>query len=304
MLTQAKEVATFPGSNIGNELTISDVTFTRYQTMLYRNAGIWLNASKKPLLLCRLSKRLRQLDVRSFDHYFRVITSDPDERSVFFNLITTNETHFFREPRQFEYLEDAIIPDWKQLAADGKRSKTLNIWSAGCSSGEEPYSILMLLLQHFPLDSGWTIRILATDISTRVLQSAQEGIYRIERAKDVPAPFLKKFMLKGHGNQSGMMCVKPELKPMIEFRHLNLNDGDYQLGRSFDLVFCRNVLIYFNQESKTQVIHRLVSHIAPGGRLFLGHAENLAGIAEPGCSVSPNVYLISKEMIRNSSGSV
>jgi chemotaxis protein methyltransferase CheR len=263
-----------------------------------------LNTSKKPLLLCRLSKRLRQLEVGSFDEYFRLIASDNEESAVFFNLITTNETHFFREPRQFEFLEDVVIPEWKQQAENGRRPKALNIWSAGCSTGEEAYSILMLLREHFSQDCGWNIRILATDISTRVLQHAQEGCYRIERAKDIPAPFLKKHMLRGIGSQVGMMRVKPELKSMVEFRHLNLNDSDYKLGRKFDLVFCRNVLIYFNQESKTQVIHRLVTHIAPEGRLFLGHAENLAGIAEPGNSVFPNVYQVTKEMLQNAGVSV
>jgi chemotaxis protein methyltransferase CheR len=252
--------------------------------------GINLSDAKKPLVAGRLARRIRDLGLASFGAYYRLASQDEEERRALIDRISTNETHFFREPKQFEYLEKAVIPGWILDGTSSARSRYFRIWSAACSSGEEPYSLAMTLKNAFAGREGFGFEIHASDISTRVLDRARAGLYPIEKAHEIPEPFLRRFMLKGTRSQEGMMCVRPELRSVVSFSRVNLNAPSWPVPRPFDLIFCRNVLIYFDLAMKQRVIHRMLDLLAPGGRLFLGHAESLAGITDRACAVGPTVY--------------
>src|SRR5208282_1236842 len=178
--------------------------------------------------------------------------------------ISTNETQFFREPLHFEFLEQRILPTWISQGETGQRVRKVRVWSAGCSTGEEPYSIAMTLLHHLPHHAGWQVEILGTDISTRVLARAREGVWPLEKARQIPPPYLKAFMLRGTGAQEGKMKAGPEIQHAVRFERVNLMEGSSSLlSTSFDLIFCRNVLIYFQPETKVRVVDRLMQHLAP-----------------------------------------
>ena len=274
--------------------TLSSGLFSKFQQLIYREAGIWLSTHKHALLTGRLARRLRLLGLNNMQQYYQLVIQ-PDqqhERAVMIDCITTNETHFFREPRHFDFLEREVFPQWQQDAAAGARPMRLRIWSAGCSTGEEPYSLAMLLLKHFPGDKGWELEVLATDISTRVLEKARTAIYPIEKSKEIPAEWLRAYMLKGKGDHKGVMKVSPELHRIVRFARVNLHADSYPILGSFDLIFCRNVLIYFDQESKTKVIDGIVRHLCPSGLLFVGHSEHLGGIAPGLKTVAPTVHAL------------
>jgi chemotaxis protein methyltransferase CheR len=279
------------------EIIVSPALFLKFQHLIYNETGIWLSESKAALLCGRLARRLRVLEFKSLREYYELVVhpEQHEERVRMIDAITTNETRFFREPKHFEYLIGTLFPLWRKLAGQELRSKRIRVWSAGCSSGEEPYSLAMVLAENFPRSEGWDTRILATDISTRVLAIGQEGVYRITGAADIPRDMLQTFMLKGHSEHEGKMKVVREIREMVEFRRLNLGDEVYPVKETFDAIFCRNVLIYFDASSKTRVVDKLVRHLAPQGLLFIGHAENLHSITEGLKSVAPTVYLQCKE---------
>jgi chemotaxis protein methyltransferase CheR len=204
--------------------------------------------------------------------------------------VTTNETHFFREPRHFELLAEEVFPRWRAEADEGRRPRRLRVWSAACSTGEEPYSLAMAFLRAFPPGSAWTADILATDLSTRVLDRARDAVWPLDKSREIPAADLKTFMLRGTGSQEGLMRAGPELRALVRFGRLNLNDASYGDLGEFDLVFCRNVLIYFDPPTKERVVGRLLGHLAPDGLLFLGHAESLSGTSLGVAPVIPTVY--------------
>jgi chemotaxis protein methyltransferase CheR len=274
-------------------LSLSDAEFALFQALIHRETGIYLAETKKPLLVARLGGRLRATRSPSFAHYFRRAKADPDELVRMLDCITTNETHFFREPKHFEFLEKKLLPAWSAQAAAGKRSTVVRAWSAGCSTGQEPYSLAMSLLHHFGDDERWAIEIVATDLSTAVLDKAGHGVWPIAAAAEIPERYLKAFMRRGIGPQEGKMKAANELRRLIRFRHANLNDESDMPPGKFDLVFCRNVLIYFRGETKKRVVQRLVERIAPGGYLFLGHAEALSSGMERVRAVHPTVYRLS-----------
>lgn len=271
---------------------LSDREFRLFQAFIYETAGIYLSEVKKALLVGRLSRRIRELGLGSFEAYYQYMTDGrhPAERVELINNICTHETHFFREPRQFEYLEQTLAPRWRAAADAGERPRRVRAWSAGCSSGEEPYSLAMSLLTHFPASAGWTVEILATDVSTRVLERARAALWPLEKAREIPSSYLKRFMLQGRGEHQGRMKAGPEVRAAVRFDALNLNAESYAVGGTFDLIFCRNVLIYFNASSKEHVVHRLLAALEPGGFLFLGHAETLNGVPNQPQTVVPNIY--------------
>ena len=271
---------------------ITDAEFRLFRDLIYGHAGIHLADVKKALLTGRLSRHLRQLGLTSFRQYYDHVVADKSgqEMITLLDAIATNETHFFREPKQFEYLQNVLVPEWQALADKGNRRKAIRIWSAACSSGEEPYSLAMQLLYAFPPESGWSIEIVATDISTRILERARAGIWPINRADTIPSHLLKRFMLRGTGSQQGNMKAGKEVREVIQFGRLNLHDSSYPLSGTFDAVFCRNVLIYFDQQSRAAALNRMTSLLVPGGHLFLGHAESLTGMNLPMKSVAPAVY--------------
>ncbi len=278
--------------------TLAPGVFTKFQQLIYREAGIWLAIHKHALLTGRLARRLRLLGLKNMQEYYQLVTQ-PDqqhERAVMIDCITTNETHFFREARHFDYLERQVFPKWQQEATAGERVMRLRVWSAGCSSGEEPYSLAMLLLKNFPESEGWDLEVLGTDISTRVLEKARAGTYPIEKSKDIPAEYLRAFMLKGRGDHKSMMKVSPELHRVVRFARVNLHADSYPILGSFDLIFCRNVLIYFDQESKIKVIGGILRHLSPSGLLFVGHSEHLGGIAPSLKTIAPTIHALASSI--------
>jgi chemotaxis protein methyltransferase CheR len=272
---------------------ITDQEFALFQALIHREAGIYLSPAKKALLVGRLMRRLKELGLSSFGAYYRVVTEGGDETEQvrLLDCICTNETHFFREPRQFEFLEQRIFPEWEARAAAGKMPRRIRAWSAACSTGEEPYSLAMVLLERFPSASGWEVEILATDLSTRALERARAGVWRIEKAHEIPGRHQKAFMLRGTGSQEGRMKAGPALRGVVRFQRLNLHDERWSLPGPFHLVFCRNVLIYFDARTKARVVDRLLDHLLPEGYLFLGHAEGLHGLTDRARAVGPTVYV-------------
>jgi chemotaxis protein methyltransferase CheR len=269
---------------------LTDSEFTGYQRLVYREAGIWLSPSKRALLTGRVSRRLRELDGLSFGAYLRRAEEDETERVWLLDALCTHETHFFREPRHFELLEREVLPDWRARGDTGSgEGRRVRVWSAGCSTGEEPFSLAMVLRHHLPASEGWDIDILATDLSTRVLEQARQARWPVEKASEIPKHYLRGYMLKGVGRQEGKMKAGPELRALVRFQRVNLNDGQGLVGR-FDLVFCRNVLIYFDAASRARAVERLLGHLSPRGLLFLGHAESLSGLGWRVRTVMPTVY--------------
>ena len=273
-------------------LSVSPALFEKFQTLIYSETGIWLGGSKTALLCGRLFRRLRTLGITSLESYYECV-AQPDqqeERERMIDAITTNETRFLREPRQFEFLVQSVLPSWRMDAEQALRAKRVRIWSAGCSSGEEPYTIAMLMAMHLPAHEGWDVRILATDISNRVLEKARKGVYPIAKAKELPLDLLYSFMLRGTADRDGEMKVKIEIQQMVDFQRLNLDQESNLAESPFDIIFCRNVLIYFDAASKSRVVTSLYRHLIANGFLFVGHAENLTSISANLRSLEPTIY--------------
>jgi chemotaxis protein methyltransferase CheR len=275
------------------QLSVTPVLFQKFQKLIYSETGIWLGNSKTALLCGRLFRRLRALEITSLEIYYELV-SQPDqqeERARMIDAITTNETRFFREIRQFEFMVQQVFPRWRTEAENHSRPKRVRIWSAGCSSGEEPYSIAMLLAKHLPAEQGWDVRLLATDISNRVLEKARQGIYPIARSSELPADLLHTFMLRGTDDRQAEMKVKIEIQQMIDFRRLNLNQESNLPEGPFDAIFCRNVLIYFDAASKRRVVANLSRNLMASGFLFVGHAENLNSMFPELRSLEPTIHM-------------
>jgi len=272
--------------------TMSDREFNLYRKLIYSRAGICLSPPKKALLEARLGRRLRELGLESFLAYYQYVIEDTSESELvqLLDRVSTNETHFFREPRQFDFLEEKILPNWVIQANGGLRPQQVRVWSAGCSTGEEPYSLAMMLLAYLPPERGWEIEIMGTDLSSRAIESARRAIWPIVKAQEIPEKYLKRFMLKGIGSQAGCMKAGPEIRAIVRLENLNLNAEYYSIAGIFDLILCRNVLIYFDAESRARVIRRLQNYLAPAGYLFVGHAESLNGLSEQLRHVVPTVY--------------
>jgi len=211
------------------------------------------------------------------------------------DCLCTNETHFFREPAAFDCLRNRIFPEWMAEADAGKRSRTLRIWSAACSTGEEAYSLAMMMLTYFPASAGWNVEVLGTDLSTKVLARASAGIWPAEKISGVPVDYQRRFLLKGFGPDKGKIKAADELRQVVRFKRLNLTREPYDVTGPFDLIFCRNVLIYFQWETKIKVVDSLGKHLTPSGYLFLGHAESLHGVADKLQFVAPKVFPSSRD---------
>jgi chemotaxis protein methyltransferase CheR len=264
---------------------ISQGEFARFQRFIFDIAGISMSDSKKALVSGRLAKRLQHFGLPSYDAYFRLLTdgAHKDEVQLAVDLLTTNETYFFREARHFELLREAAAAARPSLRANAP----FRVWSAACSSGEEPYSIAMVLSDVLG-SAPW--EVVASDISTRVLERARTGHYPMERATHVPQDYLRRYCLKGIRDQHGTLLVERGLRERVQFRQVNLNTalpGD--LG-TYDIVFLRNVMIYFNGDTKRQVVARVTSRIKSGGTFFIGHSESLHEINDTLTTVMPSVY--------------
>lgn len=264
-------------------LVLKDAEFKLFQQWIHSVAGITMGATKKALVAGRLARRLQERGQASYDAYFQLLQRDPDEHQRALDLLTTNETHFFREPRHFEVLRDVILPE---RVHDGG-GQPLRIWSAACSTGQEPYSLAMWLAHHVG-DTSW--EIFASDICSRVLERARTALYDMALAREIPDTLLKAWCFKGVGSQSGRFLIAPEIARKVRFAHINLNEDLPDTGALFDVIFLRNVMIYFNESTKKAVVNRLVQRLRPGGWLVVGHSESLHGICDGVQSISPSVY--------------
>ncbi len=269
---------------------LSDHEFRLFQAFVLREAGIHLGDHKRALLVGRLARRVRALGLDSFGAYYQHVIGNGGEATTLLDCIATNETHFFREPEHFDFLTERALAEFEALASKGSIPRRLRVWSAACSTGEEPYSLAMTLRARFPKESGWSLEIVATDLSTRVLEQARAATWPITKATEIPYDYLRRFMLRGTGSQNGKMKATAELGALIHFSRMNLNDESYPVQGSFDLIFCRNVLIYFDAQAKAKVVDRLLRRLNPHGYFFLGHAETLTGLTDGVQSMVPNVY--------------
>lgn len=258
-----------------NEFDFSDKDFKRVKSMVYDFAGIDLNESKKNLVYNRLAKRIRFLQMSRFSEYLDYVEEVGEEEFVnLINAITTNLTFFFRENHHFEYLANQVIP---HLLAKNKTSKKIRIWSAGCSTGEEPYSLAIVLKEAVP--AGWDARVLATDLDTTVVETAQRGVYNVERLKGVSEARKKRWFLKGTGERSGFVKVKPELQQIIDFGQINLMN-EWPIRDKIDVIFCRNVVIYFDKPTQSKLFNRYADLLQDEGHLFIGHSESLYKVCD------------------------
>ena len=264
---------------------LSDEDFYLFQRFFHEKIGISLSKQKKILLLGRFNRRLNELGLSGFKAYFDIISAPENqiERQCAIDLITTNETYFFREDQHFSLLRDTIAAEKKSQAAG---SETLSVWSAACSTGEEPYSIAMTLHDALGAD-GWSIR--ASDISSRVLANARKGLFPMERVRGMPQEYLKRYCLRGQGNFEGHLLIEKFLRDRIDFFQVNLMSLPPDL-RNFDVVFLRNVIIYFDAPTKLKVLRSVINTLRPGGWLLLGHSESLFGMDLPIRLISPSVY--------------
>lgn len=271
---------------------ISAEGFARFSRLITDQCGIRMPPQKKSMLEVRLRKRLRHLGLDSFDAYGSYVFSPEGMREELVHLIdavTTNKTDFFREPAHFTYLLEQALPRLAEVYGAGLH-RPLRIWSAGCASGEEPYTLAMVVAEFAAQNPGFDFRILATDISTRVLEKARLGIYRADKVEPVPAELKRRYLLRSRDREKDQVRLVPELRGKIDFRRLNFMDESYGVREPIDVLFCRNVLIYFDRPTQQAILQRLCRHLPPGRYLFTGHSETLSGLELPLTPLAPSVY--------------
>ena len=252
-------------------------------------AGLDFGTDKGMFIYARLAPRLRELGLDSFDTYLARLRQSPGEMHTMAERLCIHETRFFRERAQLDHLDKTVFPRWARDGRSGRRTKRVRVWSAGCATGEEAFTFGMLLLRHFPPSTGWVTEIIATDLSTPALDRARRAEWPIDRADEIPEHLRNQWMLRGYGVHEGTMKATPELRAAVTFHPLNLADSTYAMP-TFDIVACRNVLIYFGSERRVDVMRRLLGHVQPGGLLLLGHSEWLDPAVKGARAVLPTVY--------------
>jgi chemotaxis protein methyltransferase CheR len=264
-----------------NQPQLKDTEFTKFQSWLYEATGINLTSAKKALVAGRLQKRLAHHQLKSYGEYFQLIMSKTAtaELQIATDLLTTNETYFFREPKHFDYLRQQILPYIIP-------AKPFRVWSAASSSGEEAYTIAMVLASVLTT-TQW--EVFGSDISTHVLQIAQNAHYPMSRASTIPKNLLSEYCLKGVSSQEGTFLIGRDLRNRVKFSQINLNETMPNVGE-FDVIFLRNVMIYFDQETKRKVVSRILPRLKPGGYFFVSHSESLNGITDALKLVAPSIY--------------
>ena len=268
------------------EFKFTDSDFAYICGLVADKTGIVLSEAKRTMVYSRLARRLRALKLKEFSSYVdRIKAGDEAELIEFTNALTTNLTSFFREQHHFDFLRKTVLPHLRQTKTD----KRIRIWSAGCSSGEEPYSIAMTVRDVFPSLSGWDIKILATDLDSNMVHRASEGIYTEERVEGLDAKHSKKWVKKGTGEHVGKIRISNQLRDMITFKQLNLMH-DWPMRGSFDFMFCRNVVIYFNKDTQRELFDRYADIIASKGYLFIGHSESLHNVCDRFASLGQTIY--------------
>ncbi|MFP4542025.1 MAG: CheR family methyltransferase [Opitutales bacterium] len=272
------------------ELRLSAASFRELSALITRTLGIKMPDSKLPMLRSRLQRRLRALGFATLEAYVAFLLESPEgegERQAFVDAVTTNKTDFFREARHFDYLSATGLP---ALDPGGGQPWQLRAWCAGCSSGEEPYTLAMVLRQFGEVRGSFDFGILATDISASMLARGREAIYPHERVEPVPTELRRRYLLRSRAGGKDLVRIVPALRARVQFHPLNFMDADYPVRDQFELIFFRNVAIYFDRPTQQRVVERLCRHLKPGGYLFVGHSESLLGLGLPLRMVASAVY--------------
>ncbi len=277
-----------------SEGILSQRDFLRLSRFIHEECGIKMPESKKVMLEARFQKRLRILGMKTFGDYCDYLFSPEGmehELHQMIDAVTTNKTDFFREPSHFDSLSRTILPEI--IAGRGKGTgRKITVWSAGCSTGEEPYTLAMVMNEFAERYSGcgfdWSI--LATDISTKVLEKARQAIFETERVMPIPDPLKRKYLLKSRDRNRGLFRIVPELRKTVWFRRLNFMEDDFGMKEMIDIIFCRNVIIYFDRPTQARLLDKFCRQLVPGGYLFLGHSETLHGMDVPLVQVLPTIY--------------
>lgn len=276
-------------SSLNGFLSMDTESFERLSTYVTREYGIKLPLAKKSMLESRLNKKVKSLGLNSYKEFLDFIFSDQGKQGELFNvidLITTNKTDFFREAAHFHFLSKEFLA---RYTSENNRNN-IKIWSAGCSSGEEPYTIIMTMEEYKKQHPEVTYSLIASDVSTRVIQTAYQGIYDIEKIEPVPLEMKRSYFLRSKANPK-VVRVKPQFRKKIQFKRINFMDNHYNMMKAdYDIIFCRNVLIYFDKATQERVINKFCSHLKPGGLLFLGHSESIIGMSLPLKQIRPTVY--------------
>jgi len=273
-------------------MELSKTDFQRLQNYIYQELGIKISESKRTMLMGRLTKRLRALKMTTVSEYCDFLFT-PDgqqlEQVHLFDVITTNKTDFFREATHFDLLTAQLLPKWQESLRDNRKFK---IWSAGCSSGEEPYTMAMVLDDYAAKKKGLSFdyEIIATDISTRVLDHAKKAVYHVDRVEPVPAKIRQKCLLKNKDTANPLVRIIPDLRKKVRFGRMNFMDNSFSLPDKMDVIFCRNVIIYFDKKTQEKLVQKFCQNLRPGGYLFLGHSESLHGFDVPLQQIAPTVY--------------
>nr|MBF0222149.1 protein-glutamate O-methyltransferase [Desulfobulbaceae bacterium] len=272
---------------LGNQLT--DKEFNKFSELIYEQTGIFMKPEKKELLNARLGKRLRICGVASFNSYYDFILAPEQQNKEFVHFldsVSTNFTSFFREISHFEFLTKTVLPE---LAARHPHNKECFFWSSASSSGEEPYTLAMVLEDFARVKPGFAYKILATDISTRVLGVAAKGVYALSQTTKTPPDILRKYFQKGTGSSAGKVRVKNEVRRSVQFQRFNLMH-DFPWNEEMDVIFCRNVMIYFDRETQERLVQKFYRCLSRGGYLFIGHSESISGIKHDFVQVEATTY--------------
>lgn len=269
---------------------MTDDDFNRLSDFIYKQSGIKLPYVKKIMLQSRLQKRLRELKIISFKEYADYVFSDEGQKNEIIHMIdvvSTNKTDFFREPVHFDFLTSHVLPDFM---ATNRLNFTLKVWSAGCSSGEEPYTTAIVLQEFKNRNPRFDYHIMATDISTQILQNAAMAIYKEERISNLTYELKHKYFLRNKDHEKRLVRIVKELREKVTFSRLNFMNDAYNLPEIYDIVFCRNVLIYFNRDIQEQVLGKLCLKLKTGGYLFIGHSESILGMDLPLVQIKPTIF--------------
>lgn len=271
---------------------LSDEEFRSLANLIYQQAGIRLKDNKKQLLRSRLKNRLRELELESFDEYFRIIRQDDSGRelNVLLDAISTNVTSFYRESAHFDFMSSTVIPELLENYNSNEKHTYIHLWSAACSTGQEPYTMAINLHENIPNPQGYNIKILATDLADKVLEEAARGVYDEGDVEDVNPMVVNRHFDKFEQNGESKVRVKDHIRNLIRFGKLNLNRKEYPFTKRFDVIFCRNVMIYFDSDVMQQVVNQFEDNLKSGGYLFVGHSESLAGINHGLDYVEPTIY--------------
>jgi chemotaxis protein methyltransferase CheR len=270
--------------------SLSSRDYARLCELIYQEAGIHLGGGKQTMLEARIKRRLKALDLSSSSEYCDFLFGHQgrkEEMVHFIDVVTTNKTDFFRESRHFNFLVEKALPELQSLNIGGR---PVLVWSAGCSTGEEPYTLAIVLSEYALTHPGFRFRILATDISTTVLAKAEMGIYTKDVAGPVPSALQRKYFMRSRDPRSDRVRVTPELRQTIEFRRLNFMDSHYGLSERADAIFCRNVIIYFDRPTQESILRKLSQNLVPNGYMFVGHSETLHDMNLPLAPVAPALY--------------